>query len=271
MGFQWISWVSPPFYFAVCVTNFHFLKNISLYIGAKFFPLWDASKHTLRARWSCILVHCHKTLADRMYPVAIAEMFASANDKGRGILRSSSKRRQETTNVGPVGLHSLPPPTPYGRLSYVVFVVGTMENYSGGYKCQFSVKILAIFQLSGNPVQTLQNVICVLKKDRGRLFLPIGGKGGGGGRGGNGMFNFIFSPRPLPLFTSLRRRWKFHNCFTCEFTAHCASKNAEMNLKSTTTNGFNLRIINSLMALAGYAWPGLTVKLAFYPYLLKYK
>ena len=164
---------------------------------------------------------------------------------------------------------SPPPPTPYGRLSYVVFVVGTIENYSGGYKCQLSVKILAICQLSGNPIQTLQNVIRVLKKDRGRFLLPIGGKGGGGGRGGNGMSNFIFRPRPLPLFTSLRRRWKFHNCFTCEFTAHCASKNAEMNLKSTTTNGFNFRIINSLMALAGYAWPGLTVKLTFYPYLLK--
>ena len=37
--------------------------------------------------------------------------------------------------------------------------------------------------------------------------------------------------------------------------AHCACKNAEMNLKSTTTNGFNFRIINSLK----YAWPGLTV------------
>ena len=37
--------------------------------------------------------------------------------------------------------------------------------------------------------------------------------------------------------------------------AHCACKNAEMNQKSTTTNGFNFRIINSLK----YAWPGLTV------------
>ena len=36
-------------------------------------------------------------------------------------------------------------------------------------------------------------------------------------------------------------------------------KNAEMNLKSTTTNGFNFRIINSLWNLGGYAWPGLTV------------
>ena len=35
-----------------------------------------------------------------------------------------------------------------------------------------------------------------------------------------------------------------------EFTAHYACKNAEINLKSTTTNRFNLLIINSLGALA---------------------
>ena len=102
-----------------------------------------------------MLVHCHKTLADRMYPVAFAKTFASANDKGRGILRSSSKRQQETTYVGTVGLGQflfffssalapLPPPpppsSPYGRLSYVVFVVDTVKDYSGGYKCQFSVR-----------------------------------------------------------------------------------------------------------------------------------
>ena len=33
--------------------------------------------------------------------------------------------------------------------------------------------------------------------------------------------------------------------------AHYTSKNAEMNLKSTTTNGFNFQIINSLMDLGG--------------------
>ena len=37
----------------------------------------------------------------------------------------------------------------------------------------------------------------------------------------------------------------------CEFTAHYAYKNAEMNLKSTTTNGFNLRKINSVMESCG--------------------
>ena len=52
---------------------------------------------------------------------------------------------------------------------------------------------------------------------------------------------------------------EFHNCLACEFTGHYACKNAEMNLKSTSTNGFNFRIINSLMASWGYAWPGLTV------------
>ena len=32
---------------------------------------------------------------------------------------------------------------------------------------------------------------------------------------------------------------------------HCASTNAEMNLKSTTSNGFNFGIINLLMASWG--------------------
>jgi len=40
---------------------------------------------------------------------------------------------------------------------------------------------------------------------------------------------------------------KFHNDLACEFTAYYAYTNAEMNLKSSTTNGFNFRIINSLM------------------------
>ena len=87
---------------------------------------------------SCMLAHCHKTLADTIDPIVIAKTSASANDKGRGILGSSSKCRlvclkQETRYVGPVGLgHFIlfirtrsPPPLPfYGRLSYVVFVVG---------------------------------------------------------------------------------------------------------------------------------------------------
>ena len=33
--------------------------------------------------------------------------------------------------------------------------------------------------------------------------------------------------------------------------AHYACKNAEMNLKSTTTNGYNVRIINSIMGSWG--------------------
>ena len=37
----------------------------------------------------------------------------------------------------------------------------------------------------------------------------------------------------------------------CEFTAHYACKNVEMNLKSTTANGLNFRIINSLMEFWG--------------------
>ena len=51
-----------------------------------------------------MLVHCHKTLADTIDPVVIAKTFASTNDKGRGILGSSSKRQliclnQETRYV----------------------------------------------------------------------------------------------------------------------------------------------------------------------------
>ena len=42
---------------------------------------------------------------------------------------------------------------------------------------------------------------------------------------------------------------------------HYTCKNAEMDLKVTTTNGFNFWILSSLMASWGYAWPGLTVKL----------
>ena len=37
----------------------------------------------------------------------------------------------------------------------------------------------------------------------------------------------------------------------CEFMAHYACKNVEMNLKSTTANGLNFRIINSLMEFCG--------------------
>ena len=37
----------------------------------------------------------------------------------------------------------------------------------------------------------------------------------------------------------------------CEFKDHYTCKNAGMNLKSTTTNGFNFRIINSLMGSWG--------------------
>ena len=41
------------------------------------------------------------------------------------------------------------------------------------------------------------------------------------------------------------------SCIACHFTAHYACKNVEMNLKSTTTNGFNFQIINSLMGSWG--------------------
>ena len=66
---------------------------------------------------------------------------------------------------------------------------------------------------------------------------------------------------PLKLFTSNSRklsRQKFHNYLACEFTAYSACRNTEMNLKFTTTNGWNFRIIKSLME--SYAWSGLAVK-----------
>ena len=54
-------------------------------------------------------------------------------------------------------------------------------------------------------IQGVQNVVGVLKKDRGHLLLLIGGEGEVKGRGvgtkKNGMPNFIFSP---PFFFSLR-------------------------------------------------------------------
>ena len=58
-----------------------------------------------------------------------------------------------------------------------------------------------------------------------------------------------------------RHLHQFHNCLAWEFTAHYTCKKAEMNLKSTSTSGFNFRITNSLMEFrggGGYAWPGLT-------------
>ena len=53
---------------------------------------------------SYMLVHCHKTVADTLDPLAIAKTFASANEQRKGHLGNSSKRRlvcltQETTYV----------------------------------------------------------------------------------------------------------------------------------------------------------------------------
>ena len=240
-----------------------FLKNMSLYIGAEFFRSETPQNIRYEHDEAAYLFTVTKNWLTECTPLRSPRRSQAQTTKEGVFWEVQVNVAKKQRKSGRLDC-TRPPPTPYGRLSYVVFVVGTIENYSGGYKCQFSVKILAICHLSGNPIQTLQNVIRVLKKTEAAFYCLLEGRGGGG-RGGNGMSNFIFRPRPLPLFTSLRRRWKFHNCFTCEFTAHCASKNAEMNLKSTTTNGFNFRIINSLMALAGYAWPGLTVKLTFYP------
>ena len=56
------------------------------------------------------------------------------------------------------------------------------------------------------------------------------------------LFFNLLSVRALTRIAGLLHR---NNCLACEFTAHYACKNAEMNLKSTTNNGFNFRIINS--------------------------
>ena len=80
--------------------------------------------------------------------------------------------------------------------------------------------------------------------------------------------------RHFTYSTSGRLSWyKFHNCFMCEFMAYCTPKNAKMNLKSTTTNGFNFQLINSLMESCGgrgYAWPGFTVIIIQYLLLIDY-
>ena len=127
MAFHWISWVSPAFNFAVCSV---FLKtwvstseqSFSAPRRLKIFPTNTVKQDRLN---SCMLVHCHKTLADTIDPVAITKTFASANDKGRGILGSSSKRRlflfktrNKVRRAGWIGtfhffnLHSFPPPPP---------------------------------------------------------------------------------------------------------------------------------------------------------------
>ena len=47
---------------------------------------------------------------------------------------------------------------------------------------------------------------------------------------------------------------ELHTFFTFEFTAHYECMNAEMNLKSPTTNTFNFQIINSLTESVSLIW-----------------
>ena len=55
----------------------------------------------------------------------------------------------------------------------------------------------------------------------------------------------------MKTFTS-HLRIVYYNYLVCEFTAHYARRNAEMNLKSTTTNGFTFqKIISSRKYLGG--------------------
>lgn len=58
----------------------------------------------------------------------------------------------------------------------------------------------------------------------------------------------------LKTFTTNSRKLsqeKFHNFLTCEWTAHYACRNPEMNLKYATTNRFNFRMMTSLMESCG--------------------
>ena len=54
----------------------------------------------------------------------------------------------------------------------------------------------------------------------------------------------------MKTFTS-HLRIVYYNYLACEFTAHYACRNAEMNLKSTTTNGFTFPKIISLRKYLG--------------------
>ena len=54
----------------------------------------------------------------------------------------------------------------------------------------------------------------------------------------------------MKTFTS-HLRIVYSNYLLCEFTAHYACRNAEMNLKSTTTNGFTFPKIISLRNIGG--------------------
>ena len=44
---------------------------------------------------------------------------------------------------------------------------------------------------------------------------------------------------------------QLHNYPAREFIAYCVCRNTELNLKSTTVNGFNFRPLNSLMESCG--------------------
>ena len=86
-------------------------------------------RNTMKQDWLniCLLVYCHKTLADATDPVAITKTFASANNKS--LFKTRNKVRGRLNWDISFFLSALIPPPPYGRLSYVVFVVGTTEGY----------------------------------------------------------------------------------------------------------------------------------------------
>ena len=123
MGFQWISWVSLAFNFAVCSIFWKTWvstseQSFSAPRRLKTYPTITMKQDRLN---SCMLVHCHKTSADTIDPVVIAKTFATANDKGR-VEGSSSERwiiclKQEKGTSGRLDwdisfffyLHTIPP------------------------------------------------------------------------------------------------------------------------------------------------------------------
>ena len=77
-------------------------------------------------------------------------------------------------------------------------------------------------------------------------------------------YNFlVFSAiKSLKTFISTLRKLsfqKFWNYLTCKIDCHYECRNADINLKFTTTNGFNFQMMNWLMKCWGYDRPGLTV------------
>ena len=125
---------------------------MSLYIGAKFFrsetPQNIRYEHdeaaclfTVTRLWltECTLLRSpRRSQAQTTKEGVFWEVQVNVNKKQR----TSGRLDWDNSFFFFIRTRSPPPPpsSPYGRLSYVVFVVDTVKDYSGGYKCQFSVR-----------------------------------------------------------------------------------------------------------------------------------